>query len=275
MKVLIDADVVVYRAGFSSERKRWRCKANGVVYEFPFKISRNKAIKNLIEDGVDISDIRWREEIETDPLSFALQRAKMTIKKILLNTKANSYRGFLSTSGDTTLFRLEIAKTKEYKGNRKDFKKPDHYDGIREYLLKHYNIELVKGIEADDALGIHQNENTMIASIDKDLLQIPGKHYNFVKEEFYDIDEFTGWHNFYKQVLTGDKADNVPGLFKIGDKKAEYILRDCKNKEDMYKTCLRAYELYSEKEDFEEYMQEMCNLLYIQRKENDRFTIPV
>ena len=46
---------------------------------------------------------------------------------------------------------------------------------------------------------------------------------------------------FYKQILTGDRADNIVGLYGIGPKKAEKILADCKTEQDFYLECLHQY----------------------------------
>ena len=77
-------------------------------------------------------------------------------------------------------------------------------------------------MEADDLLGIAQsaslkastmdNPGTIICSIDKDLDQIPGWHYNFVDEKRYWIGEYDGLHNFYKQLICGDTTDNIVGI---------------------------------------------------------------
>lgn len=54
-------------------------------------------------------------------------------------------------------------------------------------------------------------EPCVIASIDKDLLAIPGRHYNFVKQEFYNITPIAGMRHFYFQLIMGDRSDNIPG----------------------------------------------------------------
>lgn len=270
MKALIDMDIVVYRAGFASQKTTWTYKNEN----FGIKVTKLKATSILKKRGVEVNAEQWEEVLLVDDISFALHLAKQIIYSIINETEASNYKGFLSTTGDTTLFRNEYAVTQGYKANRKDFKKPVHYEAIRNYLLKYYNVEMVSGIEADDALGINQKSDTVICSIDKDLLQIPGCHYNFVKKEWYKIDELSGWKNFYMQVLTGDNADNIPGIHGLGPAKASYILRECKTKIEMYERCLKAYELYSGKENTEEYLLEQCNLLYIQRKKDDRFKRP-
>jgi DNA polymerase-1 len=62
-------------------------------------------------------------------------------------------------------------------------------------------------------------------TIDKDLRTVPGWHWNPDKEEepVYvekeDADVF-----FYLQWMTGDTTDNIPGLWRVGPKKAEKFL---------------------------------------------------
>lgn len=56
------------------------------------------------------------------------------------------------------------------------------------------------------------NEEPIICSLDKDLLQVPGRHYNFVKAEFKTISPIEGRFNFYWQFIMGDVSDNIFGF---------------------------------------------------------------
>jgi hypothetical protein len=67
-------------------------------------------------------------------------------------------------------------------------------------------------------------DTTCIVSIDKDLDMIPGHHYNPKKDVSYYINEQDGYRNFYKQCLTGDTSDNIPGIYGIGPKGAARIV---------------------------------------------------
>jgi 5'-3' exonuclease len=73
---------------------------------------------------------------------------------------------------------------------------------------------------------------------------------------------------FYKQVLTGDRVDNIPGLKGIGDKKAEKILGEAKTEQDLFTAVLAAYD------DDILRMTEMAQLLWIRRKEGEMWTPP-
>lgn len=177
MHSLIDADILVYRIGFTTQ-----------------------------EEGFGIA--AWR--------------MSNLIEQILDATKATSFQCYLTQSKDDTAFRRKIYP--EYKMNRKA-PRPVHYDELREFLMKDWSAKMVSCIEADDAIGIDSNrDDCVIVSIDKDLLQLPGLHYNFVKQEFKTVTKEEGIRFFYQQCLTGDTADNVKGIAGIGPKKAEKIL---------------------------------------------------
>lgn len=264
---LIDSDILVCKAGYASQHRE------GDVFTI-------------------------------DPLPYALHIAKKKIELISELTECNTNYGFLSTPGDKTLFRLEYAKTQPYKGNRlskccKDgieiknlsettFQyvcicckklsaqngRPYYYNQIRDYLISYKNTTVVKGIEADDALAINNRLDAVMCSSDKDLQQVPGVHFNLDSNKLSTIDKFMGHFNFYKQVLTGDAADNIPGIKYVGDKKSRAILADCKNEKEMYINCKKAYKERSGKDDYLEYLHEMCSLIYLKRSYDDMWTEP-
>lgn len=92
-------------------------------------------------------------------------------------------------------------------------------------LYMQYETHVCTGYEADDALGISATENdAIVASIDKDLMQIPGIYFDFVKEELHHIDRDRAEKVFWTLMLTGDRADNIEGIYGIGPKKAEKAL---------------------------------------------------
>ena len=128
-------------------------------------------------------------------------------------------------------FRIQIAKTKTYKGNRTG-DKPKHLDLLRDYLNSAWKFPIEQYQEADDAIGIaayaKDPEDYVICTTDKDLNMIRGWHYNMRRNEKFWIDEDETLYNFYTQVLTGDRTDNIPGLHGIGPKKAAKILKGLK-----------------------------------------------
>ena len=120
----------------------------------------------------------------------------------------------------------------DYKGNRKELD-----DDLRtalnyghSYMCDFHNAVRADGMEADDLVSIWAYEamavdqDYYIAGIDKDLLQIPGNHFNFVKSTHQYVDDDAGHLSLMLQCLTGDTADNIPGLKGIGPAKAKRIL---------------------------------------------------
>lgn len=214
---LIDADVLVYRVGFSAEG---------------------------LDEGI------------------AIARLDETYGRILEATGAEKTRCFL-TSTDKSNFRFGLYPL--YKANRTQ-PKPQHYQLMRDTLVNQYQAIVVGGEEADDALGKHQEEGSVIVSNDKDLDMIPGWHYNFVTDWMYNISPLEGYRWFYMQCLEGDRSDNIPGVPKIGKVKALRMLEGCENEEEMFKTVLEKYLGAFGEEDGPGQLWLVANLLWIRRK---------
>ena len=226
---------------------------------------------------VDGDLIGWRCAPVCEGLDekIALWQADELVRRIVTECGTDDYKIYLS--GDNN-FRYNIYP--EYKANRRDKPRPTHLEAIRAHLITEWDASICDGYEADDALGMALSEGTegIVASIDKDLLQVPGKHYHFVNREFITITEIEGWRNFYSQVLTGDVADNVPGCPGIGKVKAPRLLQPCNSELDMYNVCLSAYkDIYAKRKidgDPVTDMHRNANLLYIWRREDDLWPLP-
>jgi len=219
-------------------------------------------MKALI-DG-DIVVYRAAASAEEDDQWIAQARADQMMQDILADTGSTSYSVYLTGSGN---FRREIAPS--YKANRPD-SRPKHWEAVREFLVTQHKAIVCNGFEADDQLGIDQDKThgaTVICSIDKDLLQIPGKHYNFVKKVFQDVTYDEGIKALYIQSLVGDRSDNIFGVQGIGPVKAERALAELLP-EEYYEACRSLYN------DDERYHLNM-RLLYIWQKPNDAWEPPV
>ncbi len=226
-KILIDGDIIAYRAGFSS------------------------------------NDLTAKDaELKVDEL----------ISTILSDTEGfadDNYEVYLTGKGN---FRFDIAKTLEYKGNRKDAAKPIHLPHVREYMITKYKATVSEGEEADDLIAIEATKfgmTTVVASIDKDMLQIPCYHYNITRRELSAVGEFTGLKYFYSQILTGDKADNIKGLYRCGPVKADKILNECDTEIKLWNTCVEAYEGDADR------VIENARLLWLRREEDQLWEPPV
>lgn len=139
-----------------------------------------------------------------------------------------------------TTFRHSMAES--YKAHRKARAKPSWLAEVRSFLAEEFTSRTDPNIEADDTMGILQSsmeEPTVIVTVDKDLLQIPGLLYNPVKKKWHVSTPDTGWNLFLTQWLTGDSVDGYPGIRGIGPKKAALILEDS---DDPVKTIVDLYE---------------------------------
>lgn len=209
-------------------------------------------------DG-DIVAYRCAAACEYENVELVYYRITEMMDGILNATEATSYRVFLTGKDN---FRKTIYP--EYKAHRSKLPKPVWLEDAREFIESEYNAVVCNGEEADDQLGINQTEDTIICSIDKDLLQVPGKHFNFVKNEFTVVNDFFGLKHFYKQCLMGDRSDNVKGIYGIGDKKADKILLYCTNEQELFDAVREAYS------NDEEFLMN-ARVLWIRRISNEDY----
>ncbi len=223
-------------------------------------------MKALIDGDILVYRIGFASEEETE--SIAMARCSEFIEDLILFNGFGEYQGYLTGKKN---FRNEIAVTAPYKGNRKSAK-PKHYQLLRDYMESAWAFTMIEDQEADDAIGIAAYEMEVgeycICSIDKDLDMLRGDHYNFVKDERYFITEEEGIKNFYKQLLMEDRVDNIIGIKGIGTVKAERLLKECKNENEMYLAILEAYDGNAER------VLENGRLLWIRRQPNQLCTPP-
>jgi hypothetical protein len=223
-------------------------------------------MKALIDGDILVYRIGFASENE--PESIAMARCSEFIEDLILFNGFGEYQGYLTGK---TNFRNEIAVTAPYKGNRKSAK-PKHYQLLRDYMESAWAFTMIEDQEADDAIGIAAYEMQVgeycICSIDKDLDMLRGDHYNFVKDERYFITEEEGIKNFYKQLLMGDRVDNIIGIKGIGTVKAERLLKECKNENEMYLAILEAYDGNAER------VLENGRLLWIRRQPHQLWQPP-
>jgi len=226
--LLCDFDIWPYEVGFGSETK-------GVPH-----ISEGQAVANLHNK----------------------------IDKVLSDSGCSDLQGYLSGSSN---FRYQVAKEKPYKGNRNNMVKPIYFDLIRHTLEEEYSPYISDGIEADDEIRIHsvymlkENQEFVIASIDKDLLQCVGVHYNWRKGSFTTVDEDYSNYWFWAQCLIGDTADNIPGIRGYGPKKSEKLL--------LHATPEERKQIVREIYDDDDRLTEVGNLLHILRDYDDYFDV--
>tara|TARA_B100001094_G_scaffold40788_1_gene35449 strand:- start:2141 stop:2866 length:726 start_codon:yes stop_codon:yes gene_type:complete len=183
MKLLIDADYIVYKACAAAEDEiNFGDDVILVVSKF------SEAMKNVERDLTRIkTEFMW----DTPDMILFFSDSKNFRKKIYA----------------------------DYKGHR-NRKKPCGYRRVITELGKRYELIRLPELEADDAMGIYATEHpgNIIVSPDKDMRQIPGKLYDMKETVTIDPEDGRRWHLI--QSLAGDQTDGYGGCPGIGVKRA-------------------------------------------------------
>lgn len=189
LRLLIDGDILVYRAAYT-----------GTLEPMGF-IDEPTVNEKYIESYI------------TDLINAIKNRLFAHNAIIVLSGKDN--------------FRKKIFP--EYKANRKKTPPPAGLDYTYEFLHNQNEFEVMSHdmLEADDLIGLLSSDSTyknVICSIDKDLLQLPGYHFNWKKDTFFVVEPEEACRAFYTQVLTGDSTDGFYGIPRVGPKRANKLL---------------------------------------------------
>jgi len=233
MHLIIDADPIVYRSGFAAEQVHYDVVAedcDGNLREAHFEPQDDMTAFRRMQAWLDenkLAVVDAFKQVKTEPVSHALMIVRQTIESILkeVNFKdRDQYHLLLSGPGN---YREKIATFRPYKGNRDPEHKPYHYQAIRDYLTQQWDAVVVTGHEADDEASIlahgfrKRKQKYIIASIDKDLHQIPGVHYDYRIKQQVTMPEDEARIVLWRQALSGDTTDNIPGACGIGAVKAQ------------------------------------------------------
>lgn len=199
--ILVDADMVVFRACSSCEREiDWG--SNIWTLHVDFNEAKAYMINHMDE---------WIER--------ALELDKFTGDVEVIYCFSDSINNF----------RKHILPT--YKLNRVGKRKPIAYSSLVYWVRENCSSVTYSFLEADDVLGILATSDkykgkSIIISADKDMHTIPTKIYNFLTDTLDNVtpEQAYYWHMY--QTLVGDTADNYAGCPKVGPKTAVKILED-------------------------------------------------
>ena len=265
MLLILDSDSLLYKAGFSAESTTRHVTLAGEDTRASF-LSAADMNKWLKDQGLTRKDVTIEKEHHVEPVENAIY-----LLKSLLTGIQNKYPGATMEihMGGRADYRYDLFPA--YKANRGA--KPTHYDAMFEYM-QHRGAIIPVGIEADDAVCIRaydcmeESVDFVLAGIDKDLRQIPCRHYDYGKDVEIILEPLEADFNFYTQLLMGDAADNIPGIKRVGIKTAHKLLADCLDEEAMYQVCLDNWEDHDA-------MQVSAELLYLLRHDKDEWGPPL
>lgn len=230
--LLVDGDIIAWSCSAVCEGHHWIAPDGK---EFRYK---KEAVQYCFDNGIMYGAIT--DGYRPEPVANCLHSIRELINTMFEQLDSDNHIIYLSS---TTSFR-KVAYP-DYKANRDGVKKPTHYQAAIDYLMKNYNtIVADDSFEADDMLGFHSlmNPDSIICSLDKDLDQITGYHYNWRKQLLYYVNSQEAMSNLYKQFLVGDTVDNIQGVKGIGPKKAEKIIGACEDEQEMRDCILYLYD---------------------------------
>jgi 5'-3' exonuclease len=227
---IVDGDALVYRAGFATQQSVLRYSAELPTGEV---LEGTASSPELLQSQGSRIVATWKEVV-AEPLSHALHLISRQLAAAAIAVAEHEgapapgleYAVYLTGKGN---YRERVARIRPYKGNRDPEHRPERYHELREALCARYGARIVDGREADDEVSIQarkldRNGGYCVVSMDKDLEQIPGLHYDLLTKQVYTISDSDARLVLWKQILAGDRVDNVPGCFRIGARTAENII---------------------------------------------------
>lgn len=272
----------MYRAGFAAEHNIYHVHWVEDGLEKVQSFDGTQAFTKWLNANPDKT--HWVEnETHIENEQASLYNTHSILKSIAEELQVDKENDLIVYLSGPTNYRLGVATIKPYKGNRDPNKKPVHAPAIKELLRNRYGAITTDGIEADDAMAIAHcampDMESVIATIDKDLDTVPGLHYNFAKEKkeerSYYVTPEEARIKFWKQMITGDTIDNIPGVPRAGPAKADKVLSEWDGvDESIAYSLVRPLYVQSYGEKADEALLEMGRLLWIRRKPDEWWTPP-
>ena len=211
MKLIIDGDMLLYRAGFSCE-----------------------------------VEVKWEDDIWTlhsneNEMKGHFDGALVSLAK-LIDPNAEVVVAF----SDKENYRYDIFPA--YKANRKNTRKPLGLSALREWAIESYDSRVFPRLEADDVCGIicTTDRDCIAVSGDKDFGTLPIRWFNMLKKTMHDVTEEEADNFHLIQTLAGDATDGYGGVKGIGVKTGQRLLD---KKGYTWDTVVEAYEKAGLNED--------------------------
>lgn len=265
MTALLDADMLPYIVGFTSDMDAWIAV-----------VRRAEELKRVSGKKLKPFSRKWFKWLHRQPeCQDPINHCDSLINGWTVGALADSCIPYITVGQGN--FRYDIAFSREYKGTRKQ-EKPPFFELLKWHLITKHNAVQSFTEEADDLMATEQYSrnqllvlegakqgsqeskrfsNTVIVTKDKDLRMIAGWHSNpdinkgepfwvnykgWLEPVYYPDDHQNeklagkmkklggaGMSFFYAQLLMGDDVDNYQGIPLMGRQKTYDALKDCKN----------------------------------------------
>ncbi len=220
VSLLIDGDLLAYRGASVTDGRCYVLRNDPREETWSYK---KDIISHCHSYGINVGNIELEFHPETQ------HKANMVVKRLVADIQSKLARKFPNNrlvvylTGKSN-FRFQV--NPQYKENRKDIRRPKNLTGCKQFLVDNYSAEYRDNLEADDLLAMKATSldlgNFVICSIDKDLKQIPGLHYDFVNDSIQEVSLEEGRRLLWEQVISGDSTDNIGsprGLGKVAGRK--------------------------------------------------------
>ena len=214
MKVIFDADSLIYACCFVSASKR-------------------QSADDLFETDLDVAYESFKSKLETY-LEF-IEKTVTVDELVVCNGSINNFRKSI---------------TDTYKANRTS-ERPPLLGALHNLIKFEYDSVWADGVETDDVVAtlwadeVKNNgvNNVIIMALDKDYKQFPCwfYDYNYKNRNLSKITELEALNNFYSQMIIGDTADNIKVCKGYGKVYASKLFKESKNE---YSLRSKTYRLY-------------------------------
>lgn len=175
----------------------------------------------VAEKAIDWGDDLWTLHADAGDGERIFRQSVDTLQEI---TEADKV---ILAFSDSANWRKQVLTT--YKANRAGVRQPLIRAHLKKWASEEYEAVIRPTLEGDDVLGILATRQTkdelIVCSIDKDFKTVPGKHYNFGKQKFFEVNEAQANYHHLLQALTGDTVDGYAGCPGVGPVAAEKILQ--------------------------------------------------
>lgn len=299
----IDADTILYSS--AAKEQILTCKATHVPSGRAKMFASKTAFNNWLKENEKWKNVEFSFESVPEIVGTKINAYSSVKKKIEAILEAVQPDDFLvCVQGEGNYRKQYVSKYVNYKGQRSS--KPLFLPDVKDFVQRKYKDKclLVEGKEVDDYVctkawehfdpkGSVETYPIVIAFVDKDIQQnSPGALFNYFHPEegvFWNSveDQYKG---FWKSVLTGDVADNIPGIQVLTDATmkqygirkskdngcgpvaAGRILTGISSEKEAAERVLATYK-ESWPDDYLERLQDMCFFLWLQREDGQMFEL--